>query len=79
MCPYLKGILHTLNSLRTGRDKDGWKLERREMILCLASKEGEVDLIKENEAPEDVFPVVRLQYDIQALEFLLKEDEPTRI
>ena len=49
------------------------------MLLCVTSKEGKVDLNKEREDPEDVFPVVRLQSDIQALEFLLEGDEYTRI
>ena len=37
------------------------------MLLCVTSKEGKVDLNKEREDPNDVFPVVRLQSNIQAL------------
>ena len=79
MCPYLKGIHQTLDSWRPGRDKDGWKLERREMMMYLASKDGGVGFIGESEAPEDVYPVIRLASDLQALECLLMGDEPTRI
>jgi len=79
MCPYLKGIHHTLNSWRMERDQDGWKLERIDMMLYLASKEGEVKVSEDIVAPEDVFPVVRLKSNLQALEFLLEDDEPTRI
>ena len=49
------------------------------MLFYVTSKEGKVDLNKEREAPKDVFPVVRLQSDIQALEFLLEGGESTRI
>ena len=32
MCPYLEGIHQTLDSRREGRDEDGWKLTRRELM-----------------------------------------------
>jgi len=67
MCPYLKGIHPTLNSWRMERDQDGWKLERIDMMLYLASKEGEVKVSEDIVAPEDVFPVVRLKSNLQAL------------
>ena len=44
MCLYLKGIHQTIDSWRTVRDKDGLKLERGEMIIYLASEEGEIVL-----------------------------------
>ena len=77
--PYFKGIHQTLDSWRPEKDKDGWKLERREMMMYLASKDGVVGFIGDSEAPEDVFPVFRLASDLQALECLLMGDEPTRI
>jgi len=40
MSPYLKGIHQTLESWREGRDKESWKLERREIMLFLISREG---------------------------------------
>ena len=49
------------------------------MMIYLTSNEDEVDHIEENEAPEDVCSVVRLQSNIQALAFILEGDEPTRI
>ena len=79
MCPYLKGIHQTLDSWRKVRDKDGWKLERRETMLYLAFKDGGVGFMGDSEAPEDMYPVVRLASNIQALECLLKGDESTRI
>ena len=79
ICPYLKGIHQTLDSWRSGRDKDGWKLERREMMMYLASIDGGFGYMGESEAPEDVHPVTRLTSDLQALECLLMGDEPTRI
>ena len=50
-----------------------------EMMLLLASREGEVpdDLL--SEAPEDVFPAARLQSDLEALEFLPEGTESTKI
>ena len=79
MCPYFKGIHQTLDSWRPGRDKDGWKLERREMMMYLASKDGGVGFIGDSEAPEEVFLVFRLASDLQALDCLLMGNEPTRI
>ena len=37
--PYLRGIYNTLNGWRRGRDRDGWKLTRREWDLFLAMEE----------------------------------------
>ena len=58
MCPYLEGIHQTLDSWKMGRDKNGQKLESREINIYLASKEGEVELLKESEAHVDMFPVI---------------------
>ena len=79
MCPYhLKGMHQTLDSWRKGRDKVGWKFERREIMLYLASKDGGVGFIWDSEASGDVYPVVRLSSNLQALECLLKGGGPTR-
>ena len=53
MCPYLEGIHQTLDSWKMGREKNG-----REINIYLASKEGEVELLKESEAHVDMFPVI---------------------
>ena len=37
--PYLRGIYNTLNGWRKGRDRDGWKLTRKEWDLFLAMEE----------------------------------------
>jgi len=62
-----------------GRDKAEWKLEKREMKLYLASKEGEAEFSGENETPEDMYTAVRLKFNLQALELLLEGDKPIRI
>ena len=49
------------------------------MILYFASKEGKVNIIEKGEDLEDVFPVVRSQSNIKALECLVEGEEPTRI
>ena len=65
--------------------RGGWEVtkmggtERREMILYLASKEGEVEISEESVAPKGLFPIVRRKSNLQALNFLLEGDEPTRI
>lgn len=40
MVPYLKGIHHTLESWRTGRDKDGWRFNTEEWIKYLSGGDG---------------------------------------
>ena len=72
MCPYLKGIHQTLDSWRAGRDKDSWKLNRRELLAAITSNYEEVILDNEKEAPIKVKPASRLQDDLDALDFLLE-------
>lgn len=48
-------------------------------MLYLSSKDGESCFIGDSESPEDVYPIFRLSSDLEALEFLLKGDDPTRI
>ena len=44
MCPYLKGIHQTMDSLQAGRDKDSWMMNRRELLAAITSNYGEVIL-----------------------------------
>ena len=72
MSPYLKGDRQTLDSWREGIDREGWKLERREMMLFLTSRKGEVydDLV--SEALENLYPATRLKSYLETLECLLE-------
>ena len=67
-CPYLKHIRQTLDSLREGRDEDGWKLSRRELTSELLENSNEVD----KESPSVVEPSSRFKCDMFALELLMK-------
>ena len=67
MCTYLKETNQTLNSWRRERDKDSWKLERREMMLYLSSKDGEFCFIGDSESSDDVYSIFRLSSDLEAL------------
>jgi hypothetical protein len=89
MVPYLKGIHHTLESWRVGRNEDGWKFDKLQWENLL---EGEMtgeenfeemeELIKRfkashaQEAPPKVKAVPRLLKDLESLETLFEGDVP---
>ena len=50
LVPYLKGIHHTLESRRFGRDADGWKFGTQQMMKCLNEEVG----LEENGIKETV-------------------------
>ena len=79
MKPYLKGIHQTLDSWRKGRDKDGWKLSRRELLAVIEDKEGDYDPVMDKDAPSRVKPVSRLRNDVTALTLLFEGEEPKQI
>ena len=88
--PYLKGIHNTLESWRSGRDEDGWKLTDTEWLAYLAGQEGMEDVTKynlkqkrkqfrdehEGTAPSEVAVVARLSNDLTALWRLFKPEQP---
>ena len=77
MVPYLKGIHLTLDSWRSGRDVDGWRLTLAELR---AAKEA-YNQFGYNEssefAPEVVHPVPRLADDVECLLNLFDTPHPT--
>ena len=77
--PYLKGINQTLDSWRKGRDKEGWKLSRIELMAVNGDKGEEYDPIPDTDTPSRVKPVIRLHNDFKALRVLFVGDEPTQI
>ena len=77
MVPYLKGIHQTLDSWRSGRSKDGWKLSPEELIEFYSHEEHEI--IGESEAPVRVKAVPRLGNDLVAMIELLAGDVPYRV
>ena len=79
MKPYLKGIHQTLDSWRKGRDREGWKLSKRELMAVIGDKGGEYDPIPDVDAPSRVKPVIRLDNDLKALRALFEGDEPKQI
>ena len=75
---YLKGIHQTLDSLRKGRTKDGWRLYHKEMLACSRNVGYETGLSKED-APVGVKPVDRLKSDLFALQKLLEGPTPRQV
>lgn len=47
MCPCLKGVHQTFDSWRVGRDKNSWKINKRERLATIISNKGEVELEEE--------------------------------
>ena len=91
MVPYLKGIHHTLESWRIGRDEDGWKFSRAQWEDLLEgegeSVEGTAELEELKmkyknshlqEAPAKVQAVRRLMQDLESLAVLFEGDLPTK-
>jgi hypothetical protein len=83
LVPFLKGIHLTLDSWRSGRKDDGWKMTPKEWRLwTLHQAEGGEDqdelayLIAHEGAPKTVRLVPRLAEDVRALMLLLSGEEP---
>jgi hypothetical protein len=68
LVPYLMAIHLTLDSWRSGRNKDGWKRSRADMehMRRHGDPEEAMKVISE-EAPSLVIPVLRLEQDLKAL------------
>ena len=90
MFPYLKGFYNTLNGWRCGRNLDGWKMGRRELMELIASDiafESEQDINLPFESRKRKFsfmhsqdmlkPVPHFKDDLQALQLLLSKSEPS--
>ena len=54
MSPYLKGVHLTLDSWRRGRNKDGWKKSRRELLKMMCDDGGENEFLGESGDLEDM-------------------------
>ena len=77
MVPYLKGIHQTLDSWRTGRNKDGWKLSPEELREFCSHEDHEI--VGESKAPVKVKAVPRLGDDLVPMTELLAGDVPYRV
>jgi hypothetical protein len=76
MVPYLKGIHQALDSWRTNRDSDGWKLLAKELATRLRNGR---TLQKEPEGPPiRVKAAVRLAGDLEAFTKLFDSEAPPR-
>ena len=88
MVPYLKGIHLTLDSWRSGRDKDGWKImgntrriseEEKENFTSETFTSSAFFTNSELKPPKRVMPVPRLIHDLRVLnEFFESEVPPWR-
>jgi len=84
--PYLKGVYHTMNSWRVGRDGEGWKYTMKEWRSFLDMESERMDevgkarrkfvLEKQPIRPERVKVVPRLRDDLNALQVLFAEEVP---
>jgi hypothetical protein len=76
MVPYLKGIHQTLDSWRTNRDSEGWKLSAKELAARLRNGRS---LEKEPEGPPSrVKAASRLEGDLEAFTKLFGSEAPPR-
>ena len=82
MIPFLKGIHHTLESWRFGRDHNGWKWSTPEWEVYLQDNKIKEDrgsyLKKKNRgsAPQLVKGVTRLMDDIMSLQHIFRSNSP---
>jgi len=86
--PYLKGLYHTMNEWRVGRDRDGWKYSTadwKELLALEDVKSEDVHVAKReyvhrNQPPKParVKPVPRLYKDLEALRVLFDLDVPPK-
>ena len=67
---YFKGIYQTLDSWKEGRDEDGWKLTRQDLMSESLGKSN----YYEKEASSVVEPASRLKDDLFALKSMLEGD-----
>jgi len=74
MTPYLKGLHLTIDSWRSNRDVDGWKVQASYPEGYWTDTWG--DAITTNDRPQFVFPVPRYHDDLQALRSLLRAADP---
>lgn len=75
MTPYLKGIHHTLDGWREGRDSDGWK-ETLQDLVAGEKLDRTATYARSSKAPTYVYPVPRLEDDIGCLLKLFEGDHP---
>lgn len=88
MVPYLKGIHATIDSWRTGRNEDGWRLKRKRVDTLQRAPQEETEdldylafepklgLVDSQEEPKFVRPVRRLVSDIRCLKLLVASENP---
>jgi len=76
MVLYLKGIHLTLDSWRTGRDSEGWRMTMSELHHHF----GESDIVDNapSGAPEYVYPATRLEADITTLLIMTSDSTPPK-
>ena len=77
MVPYLKVTHQTLDSWRSGRNKDGWKLFLEELREFYSPEDFEIP--GDGGTPSKVKAVTRLKSDVAALTILLAGEDPYRV
>jgi hypothetical protein len=77
MTPYLKGFFLTLYGWRSDRDIEGWKM-KGQLAAHQMEREGGQE-VEDNEAPELIEAVSRLNGDVTAMLFLAEGDLPRKV
>ena len=86
MVPFLKGLHLTIDSWRTQRDSEGWKIPDKEWNALLHHKadseqvtEEEFEDLRSPEAPPSVKSVPRLKDDMGALKMMFASETPPEV
>ena len=79
MVPYLKGLHHTLESWRPTRDKEGWRIPRRELAELETKLKVDLSDYDPKDAPKAVQAVPRFKTDVEALKRLTRPAVAPRV
>ena len=75
--PFLKGLYLTLNSWRSGRDDDDWKMADKRWKEHWSEEDGGLD--RDLNTPESVTASTRLSSDVSALAFIFAPEIVPRV
>ena len=77
MASYLIGFHMTIDGWRRGRDGEGWRIGGSQAAYFGNQDEGYLTDVEPERAPKTVAAVPRLKHDVEALQSLCSDEEPT--